>query len=186
MRILRHNHPFFRPDGGFTLAEVLVAISVAVMFGLAAFATNERLLVALKAQKETTAASMVLQERMELLRSLSFTNVTLPSNIGSNIGSSVINSGTTSEAPLSGLNETITVSAYPADGSTNNQWVRNSTYAAGHPNSTNSTWYDANGNPLPARPNLVQADILITWTSANGRTRTRELAAIFGIGNLGQ
>ena len=41
----------------------MVAIAVCVIFGGAAFATNQRLLLALKAQRETTAATMMLQER---------------------------------------------------------------------------------------------------------------------------
>ena len=49
--------------GGFTLAETLVAIAVAAVFGAAAFATNARLLVMLKNQRENTAATMMLQER---------------------------------------------------------------------------------------------------------------------------
>src|SRR6266404_3184911 len=60
---------------GFTLAEVLIAIAVCVIFGVAAFATNARRLIALKTQREMTAASMMLQERMEALRSLSYTGL---------------------------------------------------------------------------------------------------------------
>src|SRR6266567_3141333 len=59
-------------ERGFTLAEVMIASAVCVLFGLAAFTTNERLLVALKTQKETTAANMMLQERMETFRSFSY------------------------------------------------------------------------------------------------------------------
>src|ERR1700740_3369143 len=66
---------------GFTLAEVLVAIGVVALFGLAAFATDERLLIALKSQKETTAATMMLQERMEAVRSLMYSGVA--SNVAS-------------------------------------------------------------------------------------------------------
>jgi hypothetical protein len=33
--------------------------------------------------------------------------------------------------------------------------------------------------------NLLQVDLLLQWTSANGRTRTRQLSAVFGKGNIG-
>lgn len=161
---------------GFTLAEVLIAISVSVLFGLAAFATNERLLLTLRSQREAAAATMMLQERMETLRGMTFSNLKDSSYIGSNL----INSKTTSEAPLGNVSETITVSAYPTNGSTYyNAWVRDS----GHPSGNQSSATLANN---PSANNVVQADVLITWTSANGRTRTRDLSALFGIGNLGQ
>jgi prepilin-type N-terminal cleavage/methylation domain-containing protein len=169
-------------QNAFTLAEVLVAIAVVAMFGLAAFATNQRLLEALKAQKETTAASMMLQERMETFRSFSYSNVASSTYVQAN----VVQNATTSEAPLGGLSEQITVSGYltpsggagyPSDGSTPNQWTRNSTYPTGHQVSSNGT--------LATAYNLLKVDILITWTTINGRTRTRELAEIFGIGNMG-
>jgi prepilin-type N-terminal cleavage/methylation domain-containing protein len=167
---------------GFTLVEVLVAITVCAIFGAAAFATNEHLLVALKAQKETTAASMMLQERMETFRSFSYSNVADPNYLSTN----VVQKPTTSEAQLGNLSEQITVSGYvttsgnpgyPSDGSTTNQWIRNSTYPSG-----NQTSFNAN---LASNYNLLQVDILVTWTSANGRTRTRDLSAVFGKGNIG-
>lgn len=166
-----------RPQG-FTLVEVLITLVVAALFGAAAFATNQRLLLTLKAQRESAAATMMLQERMENLRALSFSNVTDSSYIGSNI----INSATTSEAPLSNLSETITVSAYPADGTGSNQWVRDSSHPTGNQASTTSSLGVSHGG----LQTVVKADVLITWKSADGRSRTRNLAAVFGIGNLGQ
>lgn len=151
-----------------------------MIFGMAAFATNERLLLTLKAQRESAAATMMLQERMETLRALSFSNVTDSSYIGSN----VVNSATTSEAPLGNLSETITVNAYPADGTGSNQWVRSSAHPSGNQTSTNSSLGSSHGGPTTET--VVKADVLITWSSADGRSRTRNLAAVFGIGNLGQ
>ena len=64
-----------KAEAGFTFPELCVAIAVSVLFGLAVFGTNSRLLVALKTQKETTAATMILQQRMESLRACSFTQI---------------------------------------------------------------------------------------------------------------
>jgi type II secretory pathway pseudopilin PulG len=167
----------------FTLAEVLVAVAVAVIFGVAAFATNERLLVALKNQKETTAASMMLQERMEKFRGFSYSNIADSTYVSTN----VVQVKTTSEAPLGNLSETITVSGYmntggglrnyPTDGTHANQWARNSSYPTGNQTDTNTS--------LATDNDLLKVDILLSWTSANGRTRTRDLAAVFGKGNIG-
>lgn len=172
---------------GFTLVEVCVAMAVCVVFGLAAFETNARLLIALKAQKETTAASMMLQERMEQFRTTAYSNIADYNHVQTNM----VQKPTVSEPPLGGLSETITVSGYlstagaagyPTDGSTPNQWVRNSQYPSGNQISL----YSASTTALAANYNLIQVDILLSWTSANSRTRTRDLTAVFGKGNIGQ
>ena len=175
------SHCYSRNQRGFTLAEVMVSISIAVLFGAAAFATNNRLLVALKDQKQQTAATMMLQERMEKFRAIGYSNVADPTYISTN----VLGTTTTSEAALGGLNEYVTVSGYTATSgytavpaSDYNQWQRNSTYPTGnsiHTTSSLATNYD-----------LIKVDIVITWTGSNGRTHTRELASIFGKGNISQ
>jgi len=180
MKLSSANHLDFQ---AFTLAEVLVAIAVAVMFGVVAFATNERLLIALKSQKETTAASMMLQERMEKFRGFSYSNIADKNYVNTNI----VQVKTTSEATLGNLSETVTVSGYmntgggirnyPTDGTHANAWIRNSTYPGGNQLDTNTS--------LATDNDLLKVDILLTWTSANGRTRTRDLASVFGKGNIG-
>ena len=180
------------------MAEVLIAIVVAVIFGIAAFATNARLMIALKTQRETTAASMMLQERMEALRSLSYTGLSSTSSSASASPSpspptytaDVVANTTVSEAQLGGgvsgsLTETVTVSGYmdtagncPPTTAAQMQWIRNSSSPTGSLqsgySSTLGTSYD-----------LLQVDVQLSWTSANGRTRKREMTAIFGKGNKG-
>src|SRR5206468_12042251 len=90
---------------GFTLAEVCVAIAVTALFGAAVFATNAKLMIALKTQKESTAATMVLQQRMESLRACSFTQVATKDYLENNI----FNGPTGSEGPLGNLNEQVAV-----------------------------------------------------------------------------
>lgn len=173
---------------GFTLVEVCVAIAVCVVFGLAAFETNARLLIALKAQKETTAASMMLQERMESFRTAAYSDIANNSYVNTNI----VAKPTTSEALLGNLSETITVKGdLLASGKTGwpntNRWVRDALHPTGYSTDTyppdNSC---ANTPGLACDYDLLQVDILLTWTSANGRSRTRDLTAIFGRGNIGQ
>lgn len=179
----------------FTLAEVLIAIAVVALFGLASFATNERLLVALKSQREATAATMMLQERMEAFRSISYSNLasttTSASTSPPSTAADIVANATTSEAQLGGitntLTETITVSAYmdnsgnvPPTTAAQNVWVRNSTYPTGHVNSSTGS-LSANYNSY----DLIKIDIQISWTSANGRTRNREITTICGRGNIG-
>jgi type II secretory pathway pseudopilin PulG len=171
-----NNVPRASRTAGFTLVEVGVAMAVAALFGLAAFATNQRLLIGLRSQRETAGAVMMLQERMEALRSLRFSQITDSTYIGSNI----IKGKTTSEAPLGNLIETITISAYPVDASSSNQWVRDSTHPTGYQTSSNTTL----GYPNGGTQWLEKASITITWTGANGRSRTQNLSTVID-GNLG-
>src|SRR3984893_17674978 len=93
-----HNH------AAFTFAELCVAIAVAVLFGLAVFGTNSRLLLALKTQKESTAATMVLQQRMESLRACSFSQSATKDYI-----KNIFSTPTGSEGPLGSLNEQVAI-----------------------------------------------------------------------------
>lgn len=176
-----------RASGGFTLAEVAVSLAIAVIFAGATFATNQRLLFALKGQREATAATMMLQERMESFRSLAYTPLATSAPSGSAdktqwTAGDIAASATTSEADLHNLTETVTVkgrtlsAGQTAGASDYNQWTRTPPGNASLGNSTANlaTTYD-----------LLQVDVLLTWTSANGRSRTRELATIIGKGNIG-
>ena len=162
-----------RSQAAFTFAELCVAITVGVLFGAAVFATNSRLLVALKAQKESTAATMVLQQRMESLRACSFTQVATDSYLQNNI----FNTPTGSEGPLGGLNEQVAVGVYGNPSVTPIVLLRN-------PQNPTTPQELSTNNNLAAY-NLLQVDLLLQWTSANGRMRTRQLSAVFGKGNSG-
>lgn len=179
---------------GFTLVEVAIAIAVVVIFGVAAFATNERLLLMLKSQRESTAATMMLQEQMEAFRSLTYgqiagTTVSANPSPSPSSAADIVYNGSASEAQLGGINgslqETITVSGYmdtsgnvPPTTSAQNQWVRNSSYPTGslqgNSSSSMATNYD-----------LLRVDIQLSWTGANGRSRNRASSSIFGKGNKG-
>ncbi len=193
---------------GFTLIEVLVTLVIAVVFGVAAFATNSQLLIKLKTQKETTAAIMLLQRRMEQLRASAWSDVATASYLKDAIiadpapnnpnltqqqiaayNASVKNA----EAPLSDLTERITVSVYPPDNSFTAVSERNSSYPAGQvlsyitndPSETSDTVYSYLTDP-PKNARLVRVDILLTWNGAGARTlrRSRQLSSVFGIGNI--
>jgi type II secretory pathway pseudopilin PulG len=171
---------------GFSFAEVCIAIVVCVLFGAAAFSTNQRLLFALKNQKETTAATMVLQERMESFRAISYSNIADKTYVKDNIVQTPSTDTNLQllESPLGSLTEIVTVRGYtPTPAHTAdpladyNQWTRNSAYTTGHEDHSHDT--------LASEYDLLKVDILLTWTSANGRGRTRELVSVFGKGNIG-
>jgi prepilin-type N-terminal cleavage/methylation domain-containing protein len=195
---------------GFTLVEVLIAIVVCVIFAVAAYATNERLLLSLKAQRETTAASMMLQERIEAFRANGYSEIADKNYVKNNIltfnpnanpvptpafppahGTSQGSNATWSEGPLNNVVETVTVkgtlaATAPSPAPTTipsqayNKWIRDTSSGNGQPQEQN------HDDHLATEYDLLQVDISITWTSANGRTRTRDLAATFGKGNVSQ
>lgn len=165
--------PRLSRTGGFTFSELCVTIVIAVLFGAAAFATNSRLLYALRTQKEATAATMVLQQRMESLRACSFTQVATASYLENNI----FNAPTGSEGPLGGLNEQVSVGVCGNTAVTPIMLLRN----AQHQTSPQELSTNANLTNY----NLLQVDLMLQWTSENGRTRTRQLSAVFGKGNIG-
>ena len=172
----------------FTLAEVLIAVAVVALFGMASFATNERLLVALRTQRESAAATMMLQERMEGFRSLTYTGVATNGATGMtppSTAADIVATATTSESSLGNLTETVTITPYQvnAQGASttthSNVWQRNSTYPTGNMTDTVGAF------DLVSNYDLLKVDIQVSWTSSNGRTRNRELSAIFGKGNRG-
>lgn len=162
-----------RRRDGFSLPELCIAIAVAAVFGLAVFATNSRLLIALKTQKESAAATMVLQQRMEALRACSFTQIATKDYLET----SIFNSPTGSEGPLGSLNEQIAVGVYGNSAVTPIVLLRNSQ----HQNPPQ----ELSINDTLANYNLLQVDLLLQWAGANGHVRTRQLSAIFGKGNIG-
>jgi Tfp pilus assembly protein PilE len=161
-----------RNQAGFTFSELCIAMVVALLFGAAVFATNSRLLLALKTQKESTAATMVLQQRMESLRAASYSQVADKDYLKNTIFSN----STGSEEPLGNLNEQVAVGVYGDTSITPIMLLRNP---------QNPTPQILSSNDHLTNYNLLQVDLLLQWTSSNGRTRTRQLSAIFGKGNIG-
>ncbi len=197
--------------GGFTLIETGVAAIVAVVFGLAAFATNQRLLIMLKNQRETTAASMMMQERMEAFRSLPYAMydtsnsqaVGLATTVSSanpspspKTAADVVRNGTVSEAQLGGitgsLSETIIISGYmdangntPPSSAASNTWLRNAANPIGSLTSVGSLESTCTSSSCIANYDLLQVDIRLTWNGADGRSRKREMTSVVGRGNIG-
>jgi hypothetical protein len=160
---------------GFTLADVSMALVICALFGLAAFATNSRLLVALKSQKESTAATMALQERKESLRATGFPSIANANYLHNNI----FQNPTGSEGPLGSLSETVTVDAYPTPTGSPTVLLRNSTYPSCQIVSNNA-------NLSYPTQSVLRVDVVLTWTSANSRSRTRQFSEIFTYpGNVG-
>jgi type II secretory pathway pseudopilin PulG len=173
MKIL-HKNKFKRE--AFTLVEVCVALVVTALFGLAAFATNSRLVLSLKSQKESTAATMMLQERKESLRGTAFASIADATKL-----QAIFTNPTTSEGPLGSLSEDVKVSALtsptnPTPSGTATELLRNPTY----PNC------QILNNATLSGQKLLRVDVVLTWPSVDGqviingqRYRIRQFSEVF-------
>ena len=185
-----------RPKG-FTLAEVALAMGVVALFGLATFATNQRLLLALKSQKETTAASLAMQWRMEMFRGIAFSDIADKDYVKTNI--------LTVRNPLDGSGNPIldqygnAIDPFAALGTITEQLTIGGIDANGQLRSTNTvlSWdkLHPTGQEISVDANLLsevtsgavkmmKVDVLETWISAGGRQRQRQLSTIVTIGNI--
>lgn len=180
---------------GFTFAEVLVAAGVCTIFAVATSATIGRLMIGLKSQKETTAATTVLQWRMEQFRATPFScikgnsAVCVPpagtaadyvKNYILGVRTATDGNGNTVDpfAALGSITEQFTINQYPAPSPSPTPTVMSWSASGG------ATY--ASQNATLSSANLVKVDILETWTSSGGRQRQRQLSTIVGIGNVGQ
>ena len=164
-----------------TFAEVCVGMVVVALFAAAGFGANERLLLSLKAQKETTAATMILEQRMEALRASSFSNVASQDYLINNIFAFPTSTDTDPSfwqlyQDLGNLTEQVAVGVYGDTSQTPIVLNRDVQHTAPQVLSTNANL---------ANSNLLQVDLILQWTSANGRIRTRTITGVFGKGNIG-
>ena len=146
-----------RPQSGFTLVDVMVAITLVVASFTALYALGGRCFYVINSGKELTSAQQVLQDRIEQLRNLQWTQVTDPNYLANN----VLNQASSNAAYLNSLSETVTIYAYPPPAAPPTPTpiqltVSNGSVTTG---STNSTI---------ASGNLCRIDVTESWTA--GRT----------------
>jgi len=179
---------------GFTLAEVALAMGVVALFGLATFATNQRLLLALKSQKETTTASLAMQWRMEMFRGIAFSDIADKDYVKTNIltvrnpldgsGNPILDQYGNAIDPfaaLGSITEQLTIGVYPPDGSTNTVLSWDKLHPTGQEISVNTNLLS---EVTSGAVKMMKVDVLETWTSGNGRQRQRQLSTIVTIGNI--
>ncbi len=159
-----------RSRAGMALLEVLIAAASIALFMSGLFAMNSFSLKTVRAGKETVAASLILQERLDQLRRGSWVNVTDPAYV-----QAVMGTAAGAAAPLSGLVERITINTYPTPAPTPIHVTR---WASGIA-SVDST------NPALRQESMVRADITATWVaSRNGETRTRTISTVIAQGGI--
>lgn len=156
---------------GDTLPELMISVVLIVGFFAAIFETNAACLRYISATKENVAAIQGVQDRLETLRSMAFTDLTTASKVT-----------TTLTTPSNGsdftlrVTETVTLTDYPS-GSPTVTFTR----APGASVVPSVTW--SGGSAFPATSTMLKANVRYSWTMALGRRqRTEETETIISTG----
>ena len=168
--------PVSRHDEGCTLVEVAVAAVVMGIFFSAVAATYSTSLGVLRAQRETIASNLLMQERLEQVRANGWAQVTDATTLQQN----VLGQATAQEPFLAGFRETITVSAYPpaSPPATPLKIERAS-------DGTVTILSQPTGSASLREMLAVRVDLRVQWTSQqNHRTRLRETSAVIAGGGM--
>ena len=165
-----------RLTAGVVLVEVMVALGLAAMTLAAVAAANSMCFGMVRAQRETIAASQLMNERLEQMRAGGWTQVTS----GTALRDQVLAVSSPLLSSLSGVHETITVTTYPAVTPAASP-LRVERLADG-----SLTISSLPPGGLSLRNMLaVRVDLKVEWTSRqNKRARSRETSSVISAGGL--
>jgi Tfp pilus assembly protein PilV len=151
--------------GAMTLPEVLVAVLLLGIFCASVFELNAVCLRYIDASKESIAALQSVHDRCEVLRNLSFADLTTASTVQSLLATPPNGSDFCKKAT-----EVVKISAYPtANGVT--QFTRS-------PNGG----VTANSTATDLGTSLVQVDVSTSWNMLGGRARSETTSTVISNG----
>jgi len=160
------HRPLRHPESGATILEAVFAGALIALFLAAIFETNARNVQLLKTGKESFAATTLLEERLEQVRSGKWIDITSAAYL-----QQILAQPPSSGSQLPAVSEQISVSAYPA---------------AAKPAASNTATRSAGGvvaitssNAALAAQALVRVDLRVAWAGTpRGRPRVREVSTI--------
>ena len=148
-----------------TFPEVMVAILLLGLFCGSVFELNAVCLRYIDSSKESVAALQSVHDRAEVLRNLSFSDLTTTATVQSLLASAANSSDFCKKAT-----ETVTIEAYPtANGVT--QFTRT-------PDGT----VTLNSTATGLGTTLVQVDVSTSWNMLGGRARSEQTSTIISNG----
>ena len=154
-----------RSDAAMTFPEVMVAVLLLAIFCASVFELNAVCLRYIDASKESIAALQSVHDRCEVLRNLSFSDLTTQSTVQSLLANAANASDFCKKAT-----EVVKINAYPtANGTT--QFTRT-------PSGT--VTIDSTATDLGS--GLVQVDISTSWNMLGGRARSEQTSTIISNG----
>jgi uncharacterized protein (TIGR02598 family) len=158
------------PYQGFTLVESTIAAAISVMYLSSLFTMNIASMETIRAAKESTAASQVLQQRMESMRIANWHQVTDADWLHDNL----LNVDAPGGSYLKGVSETLILVPYGSASIGNMQLVR----------TAGSTTIVARDIGLLAE-NAVKVMWTVNYTgSPNDRAYSRQIVAILAKGGV--
>lgn len=154
---------------GVTIAETLFAATCLVISFTALFAASGQSLRLIQAGKQHSAATFCLQQRVEELRTLTWSQLTDATYLRDN----VLNAAAGSTAALPGRAEVISINAYP----TATTPIVVSRPASGTPTVQSS-------NSALSSAGLLRLDISISWSKLGGGTGVRQFTTVVTRGGI--
>ena len=157
-------------EDAFTLVEVLVAVALLVGFFVTIFELNTRCLRFIDASKEAVGALQGIQDRVEQLRNLLFTDLTNAATL-----QTLMTTPSNGSTFVQNVTEVVTLSGYPTPDGSNTQITRGP--GASVTPTVNST--DASLSSAT----LVKVNVTYTWTSTLGsRSQSEQTETIISAG----
>jgi prepilin-type N-terminal cleavage/methylation domain-containing protein len=150
---------------GMTLPEVLVAILLMAIFCGSVFELNAICLRYIDTSKESVAALQSVHDRAEVLRNLSFSDLTTTATVQSLLAAAANSSDFCKKAT-----ETVSIAAYPTPNGTT-QFTRT-------PDGT----VTLNSTATGLGTTLVQVDVSTSWNMLGGRARSEQTSTIISNG----
>lgn len=167
--------PFRRSLAAFTLIETLVALAIGAIAIGGAMSINSQQLHLVKTTREASAASHSLQERIEQIRTATWTQITDATYVSQTLFATLPRS----IAPLENYRETVTLKV----------WPERSPSAPGPVLSVSKTpntpAHIVSAGAGIADERLVKVDVQICWGGIHGsRQHLRELSTIISNGGI--
>jgi hypothetical protein len=160
-----------RQERGDTLPELMMSVVLIVGFFAAIFEINGTCLRYISATKENVAAIQGVQDRLETLRNMAFTDLTNATTLATTLTTPSNGADFTT-----GVTESVTLTNYPS-GSPSVTFTR----APGASVTPSVAW--SGGTAFPTTATMVKANVQYSWTMALGqRPRSEETETIISTG----
>jgi len=157
--------------GGFTLSETILATGIAMLAMAAATALNSAHLRLVKSSRQSNAATLALQERVEQMRLANWRKITDPEYLKDTL----LASAPSSAAPLHQMTERITISAFPDPSAAQRLVVER--------RSSGERVTLVSGEGLSTQ-RLAQLEFQLGWLGADQRPRLRATTTVVSNGGV--
>jgi hypothetical protein len=156
----------------FSFLEVMAAAGLVAIFLAGAFTSNAHGLSMIRSAKETNGASKILQQRMEQLRSASWTEVTDAATV-----QGIYATAADASESCNQMAELVTIAPWPVVGGASTIQIARSSGGTATIVTDNDALVDG-----PA----VLVTTRVSWTGAGKRSRARETCTVIANGGLGR